>query len=176
MRIRSAQVTDAGGIARVHVDCWRSTYAGLVPQAHLDGLSRAQREKDWCAWLTPGSAPLVVVAEDDEGQIVGFASAGRYRGRNRDFKAELYAIYLLNTHQRQGWGTRLLCEIVHRLIQEQMPSLVAWVLAENSSRGFYERLGGKQIAQKEVVIGGVKLPAFAYGWPDVGIILQLNRR
>ena len=50
--------------------------------------------------------------------------------------------------------------------------MVAWVLADNSSRGFYEKLGGKQIAKKEVVIGGVKLPALAYGWTDVRSILQ----
>lgn len=172
MRIRSAQVTDAAGIAQVHVDCWRRTYAGLVPQSHLDGLSRAQREKDWCAWLAPGSAPLVFVAEEEDGRIVGFASTGRYRGRNQNFKAELYAIYLLNAYQRQGLGRRLICEIAQRLIQEQMSSLVAWVLADNSSRGFYEKLGGKQIAKKEVVIGGVKLPALAYGWADVRSILE----
>ncbi len=172
MQIRSAQVSDAAEIARVHVECWRSTYVGLVPQAHLESLSREQREKDWCTWLAPGNTSFIFVSEDDQGGLIGFASAGRYRGRNRDFKAELYAIYLLAAHQKQGIGTRLVREIVQKLVQEDLPSMLTWVLAGNPSREFYEKLGGKQIAEKEVLIGGVKLPALAYGWRDVRVILE----
>ncbi len=63
-------------------------------------------------------------------------------------------------------------EIVQKLVQEDLPSMLTWVLAGNPSREFYEKLGGKQIAEKEVLIGGVKLPALAYGWRDVRVILE----
>ena len=36
--IRPATAADAAQIARVRVDCWRSTYRGLVPDAYLDGM------------------------------------------------------------------------------------------------------------------------------------------
>lgn len=36
--VRSARVEDAGAIARVNVDTWRTTYPGIVPQDYLDAL------------------------------------------------------------------------------------------------------------------------------------------
>ena len=37
--IRPATLEDAPAIARVHVDTWRTTYAGIVPDEHLAKLS-----------------------------------------------------------------------------------------------------------------------------------------
>ena len=48
MRIREASPTDATAIARVHVDSWRTTYAGIVPADYLANLSYVQREQFWC--------------------------------------------------------------------------------------------------------------------------------
>ncbi|EEF57388.1 GNAT family N-acetyltransferase [Pedosphaera parvula] len=171
MDIRPAQRTDAAGIAHVHVDCWRSTYAGLVPQAHLETLSHQQREKDWDSWLAPSGNIHVFVAIQEH-QIVGFASAGAYRGANQDFQAELYAIYLLPEYHRRGIGSRLICEAIQKLLQEQMFSMIAWVFTRNPARQFYEKLGGKQIAEKLVLVGGARLPAVAYGWQDVRVVLE----
>ena len=39
MHIREATLDDVPGIARVHVDTWRTTYPGIVPAEHLAGLS-----------------------------------------------------------------------------------------------------------------------------------------
>jgi hypothetical protein len=36
MQIREASLPDAAGIARVHVDTWRSAYRGIVPNPVLD--------------------------------------------------------------------------------------------------------------------------------------------
>ena len=35
LTIRPAEIDDAAAIARVHVDTWRSTYAGIIPQHYL---------------------------------------------------------------------------------------------------------------------------------------------
>jgi len=37
--IREATIDDATAIARVHIDAWRTTYATIVPNAHLAALS-----------------------------------------------------------------------------------------------------------------------------------------
>ena len=39
MRIRPANPADAGPMSKVHVDAWRTAYAGIVPVGHLAGLS-----------------------------------------------------------------------------------------------------------------------------------------
>lgn len=36
--IRKAVLTDAEGIAKVHVDSWKTTYANIVPDEYLDNL------------------------------------------------------------------------------------------------------------------------------------------
>lgn len=45
MNIRKANRDDAPGIAKVHVDSWRTTYKGIIPQSFLDELSYEQRTK-----------------------------------------------------------------------------------------------------------------------------------
>jgi hypothetical protein len=53
------------------------------------------------------------------------------------------------------------------LCAEGFTRVAVWVLAENPSRGFYERLGGRQIAQKPIHIGDADLLEVAYGWQDI---------
>ena len=45
--IREARIEDAAGMAKVHVDSWRTTYAGIVPDTYLANLSYARREIFW---------------------------------------------------------------------------------------------------------------------------------
>ncbi|MEA1854613.1 MULTISPECIES: hypothetical protein [Cytobacillus] len=45
--IRKAVIEDAMGIAKVHVDSWRSTYATIFPQEYLNRLSYEKRETLW---------------------------------------------------------------------------------------------------------------------------------
>jgi HAD superfamily hydrolase (TIGR01509 family) len=39
VRVREATPADAGAIARVHIESWRSTYRGIVPDEYLESLS-----------------------------------------------------------------------------------------------------------------------------------------
>ncbi len=48
--------------------------------------------------------------------------------------------------------------------------MLAWVLAGNTSRGFYERTGGVLLAEKQVEIGGATLPVVAFGWADLRLL------
>ena len=58
MLIREAFPSDTAAIAQVHVDSWRTTYAGIVPADYLANLSYAQREQFWCDILcTPTPSP-----------------------------------------------------------------------------------------------------------------------
>ena len=46
--------------------------------------------------------------------------------------------------------------------------MLVWVLAENPSRQFYEALGGQELGQQEITVGGATLVEVAYGWKDIG--------
>ena len=105
--IRPSEASDAAAIARVHVDSWRTTYPGIVPDDYLNSLlSYEQREEFWEELLTQGeSTTFACVAEDTSGPVVGFASAGSERSGEAAYKGELYTIYILDSHQRQGIGS-----------------------------------------------------------------------
>jgi GNAT superfamily N-acetyltransferase len=103
----------------------------------------------------------------DEKSIVGFASGGPERSGHLHYDGELYAIYILDAYQCQGIGRELVSRVAERLLEQGMESLVVWVLAVTPSRRFYERLGGKEAAEKTVHIGGVQLDEVAYGWCDI---------
>ena len=83
------------------------------------------------------------------------------------YSGELYAIYLLQTAQREGMGRRLVSAVARRLAESGHQSMMVWVLADNPSRGFYEKLGGNPIAEKLVEIAATQLVEVAYGWDDL---------
>ena len=173
MLIREASLTDATAIARVHVDSWRTTYAGIVPADYLANLSYARREQFWYdIFSIPTPSGCVYVAVQDTGEIVGFASGGPERSGNALYRGELYAIYLLAPYQRQGLGRRLTMAVVQRLLQCGLSSMLVWVLAANPGRAFYATLGGQQIDEKTATIGAVPLLEVAYGWPDLRELVQ----
>jgi GNAT superfamily N-acetyltransferase len=177
VEIRAAYPSDAAGIARVHVDSWRTTYRGIVPHDFLAALSYEQRERMWRGILSPASgSSFVYVAEDPGGQIVGFASGGPARDPDPDYSGELYAVYLLQDQQRHGLGRRLIGALVQQLIQAGMTSLLVWVLADNPARKFYEALGGQYVYDKWVSIGDARLVEVAYGWRDARILVAEMQR
>jgi GNAT superfamily N-acetyltransferase len=171
--IRPARVEDAPGIARVHIDSWRTTYKSIVPDEVLENLSYEKREQGWRKWLNdPGGKNLYLVAEDEQGRIVGFVTGGPLRSDDSTYRSELYAIYLLKAFQGQGLGRRLMLALVERLVQAGMVSMLLWVLAENPSRGFYEAMGGQAVTTQPIEIGEVMLDEVAYGWPDIRPLLE----
>ena len=165
MNVRRAQPQDAAAIARVQVDAWRSTYRGIVPDKHLDGMSYERAERNWEERITdPDKRNTLFVAEDDGGSVVGFASCGAARDDARGFESELYAIYVNQNMQRKGLGRRLVLSVAQDLKARGIDSMLTWVLADNQYKRFYESIGGTQVRTKEVAIGGKTLPELGYGW------------
>ena len=172
VRIRAAQPTDAAAIAHVHVDSWRTTYKGIVPDAYLATLSYEERTQQWRTVLSQPTTSVVYVAEDDSGQVIGFASGGAERGGDPDYTGELYAIYLLHDVQQRGLGSQLTAAVVQKLLQDGLTSLLVWVLAANPACRFYESLGGQRLYDKLITIGGAPLVEVAYGWRDARVLVS----
>ena len=165
MKIRKAELKDITGIAKVHVDSWRTTYKGIVPDTFLDNLSYENREKIWKRGIKENN---IYIAEDADDQIVGFATGGKERtGKYEGFNGELYAIYLLERQQGKGLGRELLKSVVDDLKEMKLNSILIWALEENPACRFYEALGGKKIDTAEIMIDGQKLSEIAYGWDDL---------
>jgi ribosomal protein S18 acetylase RimI-like enzyme len=174
--IRPARVDDAAAMARVHLETWRTTYRGIVPNAYLDTPAYAERETMWRRILSEFAEEHVAyVAEVPEVGVVGIASGGPPLHGDDGFAAELHVLYVLAEHQRRGLGRRLTAAVVADLIGRGKGSLIVWVLAANPSRGFYEGLGGRYVRAETTEIGGAALEEVAYGWDDARPLLDLAR-
>lgn len=163
MLIRPAVLADVDAIARVHVESWRTTYAGIVSAEFLANLSYERRAETWRNNLESQHQSYLVVAER-ESELVGFAVGGPNRETEDEYAAELYAIYLLAGEQGQGTGRALFNAVVAELKRRGLASLLVWVLASNPARKFYEALGGQSVREKQIEIGDQSLTEVAYGW------------
>jgi GNAT superfamily N-acetyltransferase len=158
MLIRSANVDDARQIAQVHVASWRETYQGIVPADFLNELSLERRADNWMNILSDPNDEYhrTFVAEVDH-EIIGFSNYGFHREENSEYKGELFAIYLLKSAQMQGIGRALFQRSISSLLNLHIGSMLVWVLKDNPSRGFYEKLGGEYVTEKSIDIGGKPL-------------------
>jgi len=178
MIVREANLNDVRAIARVHVDTWHTTYKGIIPESYLAKLSYQQRENAWQKILenTASSSQFIYVAENDSGEIIGFADGGKERTGDRTYKGELYSIYILETYQRQGIGYQLTLAVVDKLSELGFDSMLVWVLADNPACGFYENIGGQKVYERRIERGGVTLNEIAYGWQNITTVRDRTHR
>jgi L-amino acid N-acyltransferase YncA len=170
MNVREANIADANGIAKVHVDSWRTTYENIIPDEFLKNLSYERREQLWTNNIPKGN---VFVAENDEGKIVGFSSGGKERsGKYKEYHGELSSIYILKEYQGQGIGKPLVKPVIKEIEKLGMNTMLVIVLEDNNSRLFYEALGGKIIDKVKVEIASKKLNELVYGWDNIRNILK----
>ncbi|SLK41611.1 acetyltransferase [Mycobacteroides abscessus subsp. abscessus] len=162
MIIRLAKDGDAKEIAKVHVDSWRTTYKGIVPNSFLETLHYEQKEEIWKSAITIGN---VFVAENEEGKIVGFANGGKERsGQYPGYAGELFAIYILEAYQGKGIGSTLVKNVIKYLKEKGINSMIILALEDNPACMFYETIGGKRIGIEEIEIGGKEFIEVVYGW------------
>ncbi|OGC91587.1 MAG: hypothetical protein A2W25_10755 [candidate division Zixibacteria bacterium RBG_16_53_22] len=177
MRIRHARVEDAEAISRVHVDSWKTTYRGMVPDHVLDGLNYERNTLRWREMLSNiGEMKCFLVAETSDGQVVGFATGGPNRELDTGYNGELYAIYISNENQNRGVGKRLVLNIALWLIHHRYTSMLVWVLEKNPAKYFYEALGGCYVSRKKIEIGSALIDEISFGWPNLAEFVNAHVR
>jgi ribosomal protein S18 acetylase RimI-like enzyme len=167
IRIRDAVEADVEGIARAHVQGWRESYKSFLTPEALAGLTVEERMKMWQRALAePEPRARLLVAETDDGEIVGFIRGGPIRGKGADLlgtEAEIFAMYLLDKVKRQGIGRTLIAGVFDHLAAHGICSVGLWVLKENlGARRFYEALGGQPGPEQSFDVRGQMLTEVAY--------------
>lgn len=171
MIIRRATEADIEGIAYVHVKSWQSTYAGIIPEHYLHSLTIENRARNWQRHLNTLHT-ITFIAENATGDIIGFAIGGPEQTRNSHYQAEIYAIYILEAHQRRGIGKQLMKPITEILEKKNYENIIIWALEKNTNRFFYESLGGQIVATKSVSICGKELKEVGYGWNSISDLIR----
>ena len=182
--LRKARVADAIAIGAVHVAAWRSSYPGILPDAFLSRLSVSRQAAHYDAAIRGGTGVTVATASGADvplgsgPRIIGFTTAGRARhaeiaGR-RLAEGEVETLYVLDDWRERGIGRRLMRASATHLADIGCKSAFVWVLRDNPSRWFYQRLGGKPVAESITQISGEKIPQTAFVWDPIDLLLAAS--
>ena len=74
--IRAARPADARAIARLDVETWRTTYAGMLSTSYLLGLSAPRREAGWRSVILREPRDVRVAVADNGGVLGGIVIGG----------------------------------------------------------------------------------------------------
>src|SRR5271168_3590097 len=92
LSVRQARPSDAADLARIYIDSWHDTYAGLISHSLLGTMSLKNHTARWQATMRgPGA---VLVAEDARLGAIGLASLGSARDSSLGFDGEIYTLYV----------------------------------------------------------------------------------
>ncbi|MFN0194538.1 MAG: N-acetyltransferase family protein [Aestuariivirga sp.] len=152
---RPPSLADAEEAARVHVQCWQEAYAGIMDAGFLSTLSVEDRAAGWRETLANPEAFTLLAIDAD--RIVGFEWSGPSRAPQHA-DGEIYAIYVLASHQGRGAGRGLFQLAAANWRQRGGSRMLANVVTRNSrARGFYAAMGGKAVAETEFKMAGMVL-------------------
>ena len=150
-------------------------YAGILPKDFLSRLSVPRQAAHYDAAIRASVGVHVAIASDPDasvvagpdgasdlgprgnsGRIVGFITSAPTRGAppcgtgSRAgaplAESEIETLYVLDDWRDRGLGRRLMRAAAAHLAGLGCESTFLWVLRDNPSRWFYERLGGRSAA------------------------------
>ena len=173
--VRAARLADAEAIARIEVETWRTTYAGMLPDRVLLNMSERRQTASWSHFLRHRPDD-VRIAYTPRGTIMGFGNCGAQRDGGLDYEGEIYTLYVHPDAQGQGAGRALVLALFQRLVATGHGSALVWVVRSNPARYFYERLSGRQVMHRPIPVGGQPVAAVSYGWRDLAQVLSRIER
>jgi GNAT superfamily N-acetyltransferase len=167
--VRPARPDDAAGVARVYIDSWHDTYAGVLPTQLLCAMTPAGQSARWQATIRAQSREHVLVAEHETYGIVGMTSFGAARDGAAGFDSEVYTLYVDPNFFGQGAGKALLNAAFADLRRRGYSGCIIWAHAKNPARFFYEAMGGRLIASRTARLMGDGVPETAFGWRKLAL-------
>jgi len=166
---REATADDIPNVARVHVESWQKSFAGLLPQDYLDHLSVERRAEVFRKRVSENSYKMIVVEVVEEG-IIGFADFGEPVLPGVDFDAQIYSFYFLAEFQRMGFGREMFDRCIKKIQGRGFRSLCLDSLEVSPYRRFDSKMGGTIVGRASHKLGDTGFATVIYGWQDLGEI------
>ncbi|MFC4592146.1 GNAT family N-acetyltransferase [Sphaerisporangium corydalis] len=163
--VREMGEADIETVSSVRIASWRAAYAGMVPQAYLDGMSpeedvRVRRER----FARRDGGALDLVAESG-GVVVGWLAMGPCRDPDAQAgDGEIYALYVRPDVIGTGAGHALMDAALAAAKERHLRRLLLWVLEDNArARRFYGSAGfGMDGTRSMWEVGGTAVPELRY--------------
>ncbi len=165
VEFRTALESDMPQVARVHVDSWQRSFAGIAPQAFLDGMT-VQKRLDAYTNRAMSESYTMFVADHKEYGIVGFADFGD-PVLPVDFDAQIFSFYFLPEFQRKGLGERLFRRCIAMMKSDSVKSLCLDSLEVSPYRKFYEKMGGRIVGHDAHKLCDEEFETVIYGWDSI---------
>jgi len=171
MNIRRSRQADARAMARIYVQSWHETYMGIVPAGYLSTMTVSGFVPMFLNEIRNGRT-ISYIAEKPGVGAVGFISGGPERQSDCIYEGEIYSLYVLNQYQKMGLGSRLVARLAEQFDKRGLYSLLVWVLKQNPSRKFYEKINGIYLRSDRIPLGGNLLEGVAYGWLSTALAIR----
>lgn len=146
--VRPAELDDADAMGVAHGLAWQVAYRGIIADSYLDAIDIPTWSDRWRGILTgeiavDGIEPPVNLVAEIDGEVVGFANAGRFRNAPDDpTVGELWAMYVHPDQWGSAAGYQLMQAAMALFAEQRFQRAYLWVLEENQrARRFYERQG-----------------------------------
>lgn len=166
LSVRTARPADAADLARIYIESWQDTYAGVISHTLLAAMSLKGHTARWQATIRNGERNhgAVLVAEDDRHGVIGLCSLGAARDGGIGFEGEVYTLYVDPAFLGRGVGRALLTGAFDALKARRLRSCLIWAHARNNACFFYEAMGGRRVATRTTRLMGELTPEIGFGW------------
>jgi ribosomal protein S18 acetylase RimI-like enzyme len=176
VKVRRALSDDASEVARVYIESWHDTYPGVVPTALLTAMTHKGQTARWRSAIRSGNREAVFVAEHERDGILGMMSFGPARDADLGFNAEIYTLYVDPGFFGRGIGRAMMFSAFARMRTRSYTSCIIWAHAKNPARFFYERMGGRLIAERTARMMGDPIPETGFGWQKLALAERSEAR
>jgi len=151
--IRDATVNDIEEVAKLHVDSWYETYAGIISRDHLENMKNNLSERTERMKNEFDLRHMIVAVSDNE--IVGFSEFVLSNEFSEDLEidCELCGLYIKNGYKNMGFGSKIFEYITEFFKENGKRKMGVWCLKENvPAISFYRKKGGKLSKEKTCTI------------------------
>lgn len=136
--IRPANAHDRDAIVDVFLACWKTSYAGVLPQTLIDGMDRTQATALWSRVLAEPKHGVLVGVDADSGEVLGVTRWAPGDGT----VGFVHSLYVSPAAQGRRLGARLLGAAAEELVLAGCTEGKLWVFRDNApSIGFYRSQG-----------------------------------
>lgn len=155
LRIRSATVADAGPISAIY------NHYVLTSTCTFHELAESVADRE--VWIREHTgAHVVLVAEDADGEVVGWASLSRFHPRPAFRFTVEDSVYLREDRRGRGLGGKLLAELLNHAGRSGIRTIVAAISADQEASIALHRRSGF------VEVGRLQAVGFKFGrWLDL---------
>jgi len=174
LSVRTARPEDAGDLARIYIESWQDTYAGVISHALLATMSHKAHTTRWQSAIRTAerNSGAVLVADDEQHGVIGLCSLGTARDGGTGFDGEVYTLYVDPAFMGRGAGRALLSGAFDTFKTRNLRSCLIWAHARNNACFFYEAMGGRRVATRTTRLMGELTPEVGFGWKRLATTRQ----